>query len=379
MTTPDAARRHPVFSDNKFKLGVFAMNGRGAMSLAPEAQKLDWKVALQTSQTADRTGWEAIVPFARWKGYVADQPMHVTGDVMDPYTFAAAIAQATRDIGVFVTSHAPVVHPAMAAKQLATIDLISNGRAALNVVGGWNRPELEMFGAPLKEHDQRYDHLAEWLSILERLWTSDQAFDFQGEFYNILQGVSLPKPVQQPRMPIMNAGGSDRGKAFACEHADLCFVILKGDNPDQIKADVDSYRSLAREKFGREVKVWTYCFIIQRPTDKEAEDFLNYVAVEQQDQAAVDGWIGGQLQEAKLMPPHILQGLRTRVAAGGGGFPLVGSPDTIASKIQLLSDCGLDGTLVTWIDFEEGLNAFNQDIMPRLVSASLRNSFTPSN
>jgi alkanesulfonate monooxygenase SsuD/methylene tetrahydromethanopterin reductase-like flavin-dependent oxidoreductase (luciferase family) len=372
MTKPMPVRRHPVFSDNAFKLGVFATNGRGAMSIAPEARRLDWEVALQVARTADAAGWEAIVPFARWKGYVADQPMHVTGDVMDPYTFAAAIAQATRDIGVFVTSHAPVVHPAMAAKQLATIDVISHGRAALNVVGGWNRPELEMFGAPLKEHDLRYDHLSEWLSILEKFWTCDRPFDFEGDFYKIQQGVSLPHPLQQPRMPIMNAGGSDRGKSFACEHADLCFVILKGDDPDQIRAEVASYRSMARERFGRDVKVWTYCFMIQRPSDREAQEFLDYVAVEQQDHAAVDGWIGMQLQEAKLMPPHILKGLRTRVAAGGGGFPLVGSPDTIVEKIRRLSECGLDGTLVTWIDFEAGIAAFDAEVMPRLTRAGLR-------
>jgi alkanesulfonate monooxygenase SsuD/methylene tetrahydromethanopterin reductase-like flavin-dependent oxidoreductase (luciferase family) len=64
---------------------------------------------------------------------------------MDPFTWAAAIAQATEHVGVFVTAHAPTSLPIAAAKQLATIDIISNGRLGLNVVAGWNRPELEMF------------------------------------------------------------------------------------------------------------------------------------------------------------------------------------------------------------------------------------------
>jgi alkanesulfonate monooxygenase SsuD/methylene tetrahydromethanopterin reductase-like flavin-dependent oxidoreductase (luciferase family) len=47
--------------------------------------------------------------------------------------------------------------------------MISNGRFAMNVVGGWNAPEMEMFGAPLREHDARYEYLAEWLEIIQRL------------------------------------------------------------------------------------------------------------------------------------------------------------------------------------------------------------------
>ena len=61
------------------------------------------------------------------------------------------------------TSHVPTVHPVMAAKQATTVDHISNGRFALNVVCGWFRPELEMFGAPLMEHDMRYEYAAEWV------------------------------------------------------------------------------------------------------------------------------------------------------------------------------------------------------------------------
>ena len=63
----------------------------------------------------------------------------------------------------------PTVHPIVAAKQATTIDHISSGRFALNVVCGWYEPEFLMFGAPVMEHDTLYDYAAEWLEIVRRL------------------------------------------------------------------------------------------------------------------------------------------------------------------------------------------------------------------
>src|SRR3546814_19906900 len=78
-----------------------------------------------------------------------------------------------------------------------------------------------MFGAPLREHGQRYEHLAEWLQVVKMLWQSPDEFDHHGEFFDIIGGISLPKPLQEGGPPIMNAGTSERGKRFACEHANV--------------------------------------------------------------------------------------------------------------------------------------------------------------
>jgi dimethylsulfone monooxygenase len=369
---------NPIFSSqNKLKIGIFGTNGKGVtQTLVPEAGKRNWPISLETAKIADEAGYEAVVPYARWKGYVDDDPRHASGEVMDPFTWAAGIAQATKRVGIFVTSHAPTIHPIMAAKQLATIDIISNGRLGLNVVGGWNRPELEMFGAPLKEHDERYDHLAEWLQIMERLWSEYDDFDYRGRFFNILKGVSLPKPLQQPRPAIMNAGGSDRGRAFACEHADMCFVVVKSDDKEKIQADVEGYKSLARQTFGREVQVWTNAFVVQGDTQAEAEDYLQYYAVEHQDRRSVDGWMEKQRIETQILPPAIFESFRMRIAAGAGGFPLVGTADHIAERMQFLWSCGIDGILLTWVDYVAGMHGFNNAVLPQLEQMGLRNPVT---
>ncbi|WP_374410333.1 LLM class flavin-dependent oxidoreductase [Novosphingobium colocasiae] len=369
-------RRHPVFNENKLKLGTFCTNGRGTThSLAPEANGLTWPLAVEVAREVDRAGYEAIVPFARWKGYVRGKPGHVSGDVLDPFTWAAAIAQATRQAGIFVTSHAPTIHPIVAAKQTATIDIISNGRLAINVVGGWNRPELEMFGAPLREHDQRYDYLAEWLHILKRLWNSADEFDHHGAFFDVAGGFSNPKPVQRPHPPIMNAGHSDRGMHFACEHADLCFIGLRGADPESIRGEIEKYKGAARDRFGRDVQVWAHTYVVQRDTQQEAEDYVRYYAVDCQDHESIDGLIGLSVPEVQNMPREAWEAMRNRYAAGYGGFPLVGTAEQIFRTLGMLSDAGLDGVLLTWIDFVDGAKRFNRDVLPLLEQAGLRKPF----
>ncbi len=83
------------------------------------------------------------------------------------------------------------------------------------------------------------------------------------------------------------------------------------------------------------------------------------------------------MPEVKNIPAEVWEALRTRYAAGYGGFPLVGTADQIAGKLAMLSDAGLDGVLLTWIDFLEGAKAFNREVLPRLESLGLRKPLGP--
>lgn len=334
---------------------------------------------MQTAQLADDAGFEAILAYARWKGYVAGQPAHPSGVTLDPFTWCAAIAQATRQVAVIPTVHAPVLHPIVAAKQCATIDIISGGRLALNVVGGWNGPELAMFGAPMAEHDARYDHLQEWLEIVQQLWRQEEEFDHAGRFFNVKLGSSMPKPLQRPGPPIVNAGGSDRGQSFACEFADVCFLILRSEDAADIAAQIASYKQMAQERFGRKVQVWTYAFCVQRDTREEAARYLDYFSVENEDGPSVDAWSAGVGSQTKILPsPEAVRAFRQRFAAGAGGSALVGTATDIAARLEVLSDAGLDGVLLTWVDFVDGLHRFIGAVLPQLVARGLRAPVPPT-
>lgn len=363
---------NPLFNDNKIKLGIFAMNGKGgAQTLVPEAHQPSWRNSVETAKLADDAGLEAIVPYSRWKGYFSNNPTHASGVVMDVFTWAAGIAQATSHSAVFATTNAPAFHPLTIAKQCATIDIISNGRFALNVVGGWNKPELEMFGVPINEHDERYDRLEEWLTIVRRLWTETPEFDYEGAFYKVYGATSQPHPIQQ-HIPIMNAGGSGRGQEFACKNADVCFVILKGDDPGQCKAQVQAYKQMARDHYGREVQVWIHSSVTQRDTRREAEDYLHYFAVENEDTESVDVSTAILKAQSQLMTPEEYAAARVRFAACAGGSIIVGTAQDIADKLEMYSQCGIDGVLMTWVDYIDGIKRLSNDVLPILETRGLR-------
>jgi dimethylsulfone monooxygenase len=164
---------NPLFNDNKLKLGLFGVNVSNgcAITTLEGRHKVTWPTNLAIAQVADRYGYEALVPVARWRGFGGDS--NFNGTNFETYTWAAALGQATDDICVLTTSHVPTIHPIVAAKQATTVDHITNGRFALNIVCGWFTPELEMFGVPQMEHDARYDYAAEWIEIMKLLWSRE--------------------------------------------------------------------------------------------------------------------------------------------------------------------------------------------------------------
>ena len=369
MSTSHQVRRNPIFNDNKFKLGTFATNTIGSVqSSAPDAYRPSWENSLRFAQTVDRAGFEAILGLARWKTPGKTPLTHRGNFVLDSFTWAAALAMATEHVAVFSTSHAPTVHPLVIAKQCATIDHISGGRFGLNVVGGWNRSEFDMFGLQLLEHDLRYDYLTEWMTVIGKLWGSTEEFDFEGRFLKLKGALSMPQPVQKPHPPIMNAAMSGRGRRFACEYADCCFV-----STEVSKTDLVDYKKIAREEFGREIGIWMQIPIVQRGTRQEAEDHLNYVAIEHEDRAAVDGWSKGVAAETRTVTNEAAK--IDRLVHAMGGRPVVGSAVDIADELEALSEKGVDGILLSWFDFDDGLKRFIGEVMPLLEQRGLRQPF----
>ena len=176
---------NPLFNQRKLKLGTFCTNLSGGctMSSIDGVLEADWPSTVELALMGEAMDFEALVPVGRWKGFGGALDFNSAG--FETYTWAAAMSALTRRSGIFATSHVPTIHPVMAAKQAMTIDHISAGRFALNIVTGWHQTEIEMFGAPLLEHDRRYAMAGEWLDIIKRLWTEEDAFDFDGEFYKV--------------------------------------------------------------------------------------------------------------------------------------------------------------------------------------------------
>src|SRR5579862_577127 len=171
MSSEQRARTSALFNDNRLKLGTFATNVSNACAITTIEGRFQttWPNVVTIGELADNAGFEAMVPVARWRGFGGKT--NFNGDSFETYTWAAGLAAVTRNATIFSTSHVPTIHPVVAAKQATTIDHISGGRFALNIVCGWFQPEFRMFGGPLMEHDAAYEYAAEWIDIVKRLWT----------------------------------------------------------------------------------------------------------------------------------------------------------------------------------------------------------------
>ncbi len=370
----DRRDTNPAFSTRKLKLGTFQTNLDSGCVMSDLDGRLDitWPNTVKLAKLADEMEFEALVPVARWQGFGgATNPQ---GAGFESYTWAAGIAASTHKAGVLSTSHVMLNHPLMAAKQGAVIDHISNGRFTLNIVCGWNGPEMEMFGLPLQGHDERYDCAEEWITIVKRLWSEDETFDFQGKFYNIKKGYLQPKPLQSAHPAIMNAGGSERGRHFATKNCDLVFTGLRTFDFDVNAAHIKAYHRMAREEYGREVRAWGLAVIVQGETEKEARDFYNYFVHAKGDWQAgmnVVNTMAAEINERDY-PPERRKAMAESFVAGWGGFPLVGTREQIVDGLSMMSRLGLDGVLLSWPRFEQGMREFRDVTLPLLKQAGLR-------
>jgi alkanesulfonate monooxygenase SsuD/methylene tetrahydromethanopterin reductase-like flavin-dependent oxidoreductase (luciferase family) len=275
---------------------------------------------------------------------------------------------------IFSTSHVPLTHPVAAAKQAATIDHISGGRFGLNIVCGWFKNEFEMFGAEWREHSERYDYATEWLDFVRQLWTREEEFDFDGEYFTATNLWSEPKPLQRPMPPVMNAGGSVAGQHFAATQADMNFVILREHGAEPAKAQIDHLKGMARAA-GREVQSWIHGYVVCRDTQKEADDYLEHYVREKGDYEAVDNLLEIFGMQSKTLEPEALDAFRFHFIAGHGGYPLVGTPERIVDEIDKLLEVGIDGMLLSWVDYKTELRQWIDQVLPLMEQAGQRKPF----
>ncbi len=362
-----ARRVNPMYGPNRFKLGVFAANADGGLTVtrARERWTAQWEDVVAVAQMADRAGLEFFLPIARWKGFGGE--MNSREWSYETLTFAAALAGLTRNIALFSTVHVPMVHPVFAAKALATIDRATGGRAGLNIVCGWNPEEFALFGLPMVE--DRYAQGLEWVEVLEGLHAGRPPFDYNGRFYTLRSVSGLPLPLQRPRPVTLNAAFSPVGRAFAARAADFLFTTFNSIEAGRAHIDDMLERSAAA---GRTVGVYTTCHVVCRPTQEEAEDFYGYYAVAMEDGASVDLYMAAKEKHSSSHDPETYSLHRKRFAGGGGTYPLIGTPRRIAEELVRMSQAGFAGTTVSFCNFRSELPYFLAEVLPLLQEAGLR-------
>lgn len=164
--------------------------------------------------------------------WLFDHLMPIGGDPAGPifegWTLLSALAAQTERLrlGLLVTSNR-FRPPAMLAKIATTVDIVSGGRLDFGI-GAGSRPSLpvarreyDAHGLPYLDAAEAVESLAEACTIIRRLWTSVEPFDFQGNRHELTGAFSNPKPVQRPHPPILIGGRSLATLRVVAEHADI--------------------------------------------------------------------------------------------------------------------------------------------------------------
>jgi len=176
--------------------------------------------------------------------WLFDHLMPIGGDpggpIFEGWTLLSALAAQTQRLrlGLLVTSNR-FRPPAMLAKIAATVDIVSGGRLDFGIGAGsrtdipWARREYDANGLPYHDAAYAVGSLAEACTVIRRLWTEAEPFDFQGTYIQLTGAFCNPKPVQRPYPPVLIGGRSAPVLRVAAEHADL-WNIPGGDIGDVI-------------------------------------------------------------------------------------------------------------------------------------------------
>ena len=152
-----------------------------------------------------------------------------------PIPYLATVAAATERLRISAFVHNnDLRHPAVLAQDLATLDVLSNGRLDVAIGAGWNEPEYRAIGIPFDPIRIRQARLAEAVAVLKGCF-GEGSFSFAGEHYTITDHDAYPKPIQKPHPPLFIGGGGRRTLELAGREADIIGLaprILSGQRAD---------------------------------------------------------------------------------------------------------------------------------------------------
>ena len=358
------------------------------LGTAEGARPVDHAYLQQVAQAADRLGFGGVlIPTGR--------------SCEDAWLVAASLIPVTQRLRFLVALRPGVISPTQAARQAATLDRLSNGRALFNLVTGGDPEELAGDGVFL-DHRERYEESAEFTRVW-RLVSEGETVDYEGKHVKVRGARLMFKAVQEPRPPLWFGGSSDAAQDLAAEQVDV--YLTWGEPPALVKEKIEQVRAKAAAQ-GRTVRFGIRLHVIVRETNEEAwqaadrliahlDDatiakaqaaFARTDSVGQQRMAALHGGRRDKLE----ISPNLWAGVG--LVRGGAGTALVGDGPTVAARMQEYQDLGIETFILSgYPHLEEAYRvgellfphldlAIPEVPKPRVVQAhgeAVANDFTP--
>jgi FMNH2-dependent dimethyl sulfone monooxygenase len=342
------------------KFAYWVPNVSGGLVISDIEQRTSWDIDYnrRLARLAENNGFEYALSQIRFTAGYGAEFQH------EPVAFTHALLAATERLKVIAALLPGPWNPVLAAKQLATIDILTGGRVAVNVVSGWFKGEFRAIGEPWLEHDERYRRSEEFIRALKGIWTED-AFTFKGDFYRFENYSLKPKPVQKPYPEIFQGGSSRAARDMASRVSDWYFT--NGNTVEGIKAQVEDIQAKARENDHR-VRVGVNAFIIARETEAEARSVLAEI-IEKANPEAVKAF-GHEVKQAGKASPegegNWAKSSFEDLVQYNDGFRtnLIGTPEQIAERIVALKGAGVSLILSGFLHYLEEVEYFGKRVLP---------------
>jgi dimethylsulfone monooxygenase len=325
-------------------------------NVADEGMPATWDYVSRLAQRSEQIGFDVTL--------LAELNLNdikgIEAPALDAWSTAAALAAVTAELELMVAVR-PTFHlPALLAKQAANIDHISGGRLSLNVVSSWWADEARMYGVDFEQHDQRYARTAEWLEVLDGVWSGDR-FSYSGRFYRVDGNVLQPKPLARPR-PVLYAGGeSEAAKELIARRCDA--YLMHGDPPERVAAKVADM-SARRERLGLPpLRFGVAGYVVVRDSEGAARAELARITDVQQSAAGFANfqqWLAGTQLEQKLSIEDY------SVSNRGLRAGLVGTPAQLQEQVGRFEEAGVDLLLLQFSPQYEEMERFADTVIQPL-------------
>lgn len=347
-------------SQQPIRFAYWVPNVSGGLVVSKIEQRTHWDIDYnrQLARIAEDAGFDYALTQIRFTAGYGAEYQH------ESVAFSHALLGATEKLKVIAAILPGPWTPALAAKQLATIDQLTAGRIAVNIVSGWFKGEFQAIGEPWLEHDERYRRSEEFIRALKGIWTQDD-FTFKGDFYRFHDYNLKPRPIQRPHPEIFQGGSSRAARDMASRVSDWYFT--NGNSVEGIKAQVDDIREKAAAN-GHSVKIGVNAFVIARDTEEEARAVLAEI-IDKADPEAVNAFGHAAKQAGAASPEGEGNWAKSSfedLVQYNDGFKtnLIGTPQQIAERIVALKAVGVDLVLTGFLHFQEEVRYFGEKVLP---------------
>lgn len=341
----------------------------GGVGEKPCPQDFDADFIREAGQVQDEAGYDRVL---------------IANAATMPQSFAigAFLAPQTKRLG-FMMAHRPgPVQPTYAARHLATLDRLSNGRAAVHVIAGADDKEVQADGS-FTTKEERYHLAAEYVEVMRKVWSSPEPFDHDGEFFKYRGAHALVRPAGGA-MPVYWGGTSDLALDLCGKVAD---VYALGGDTFAGAGELSQKAHAAAARHGREIKVLMTMVIICAETEDAAWERADRIytnvseligkgadkgimnAHEKKGDKAAAGAFQRMLAQSEMgdrLDRCLWTGLNKAYGGRGNNSVLVGTPQQIAESLMEYRRLGITRFLLRGPDQINDAPIIGRDLVPEL-------------